>query len=292
MILEYDSASRLSDRGRVVVNRSLAGTTWSRAIRRLSGRLGMVLTLFVVATAIAAPFLTRIDPFALAGDSLVAPNATHWMGTDALGRDLFSGIVFGARTSLVVAAAVSALAFIVGMVFGLVGGYVGGWVDDVLLRLTELTQVLPRFFLVIVVVALWGPGMDHLVWTLAIASWPLIARVVRGEVLALRQLDFVVAAEASGASISHILWRVVLPNVLPGALVIVGLLFGQVILIESSLGFLGLGDPNAMSWGLLAGQAQPLLRVAWWLSVFPGLAITSAVLGINLLADALSTPRR
>lgn len=239
--------------------------------------------------ALLAPWLVTVDPFALTGPSLGSPSGEHWMGTDALGRDVFSGVLYGARTSLLVASAVSIITLVCGMLIGLVGGYAGGWLDAILLRLTELLQVLPRFFLVIVVVALLGPGTDHLILTLGLTSWPVLARVVRGEVLILRHADFIVAAESSGATHSHILWRSILPNVLPSAVVITGLLFGQVLLIEASLGFLGLGDPNAMSWGLLAGQAQPLLRVAWWLSLFPGLAITGAVLGVNLVADAVAS---
>ena len=257
-------------------------------LSRPSGKIGGALCMVVVAIALCAPLLTSTDPFSLAGSALSAPSMQHWMGTDALGRDLLSGILFGARTSLLVAASVSALTLACGMLVGLIGGYAGGWIDDGLLRVTELLQVLPRFFLVIVVVALLGPGIDHLVLTLGLTSWPVLARVVRGEVLALRHADFVAAAEASGATNTRILWRSILPNVLPSAIVVVGLLFAQVLLIEASLGFLGLGDPNVMSWGLLAGQAQPLLRVAWWLPLFPGLAITVAVLGVSLLADALS----
>ncbi len=256
--------------------------------RRWPGRVGILLCVAMALVALLAPWLAPVDPFALTGASLASPSSKHWMGTDALGRDLFSGVLLGTRTSLVIAGMVSIISLVCGVSIGLLGGYAGGWLDNLLLRLTELLQVLPRFFLVIVVVALLGPGTDHLILTLGLTSWPVLARVVRGDVLAVRHADFVVAAESSGATDAHILWRHILPNVVPSAVVIAGLLFGQVLLIEASLGFLGLGDPNAMSWGLLAGQAQPLLRVAWWLSLFPGLAITGAVLGVNLLADAMT----
>lgn len=288
MILEFDSADRAPSGAAAWLHRQTVRAALASVGRTPSGKLGMALTAIVVMTALMAPWLASVDPFALAGASLASPSGQHWMGTDALGRDLYSGVVHGTRTSLLVATAVSAITLLCGMAIGLVGGYAGGWLDDALLRITELLQVLPRFFLVIVVVALLGPGLDHLILTLGLTSWPVLARVVRGEVLALREADFVTAAEASGATRMHILWRTLLPNVMPAAIVVVGLLFGQVLLIEASLGFLGLGDPNAMSWGLLAGQAQPLFRVAWWLSFFPGVAITLAVLGVNLLADAMS----
>ena len=205
---------------------------------------------------------------------------------DALGRDLFSGILYGARTSTMIALGASAVSFVCGMTIGLVSAYRGGWIDTLLTRITELLQVLPKFFLVIVAAALFGPGIDKLILILGFTSWPVLARVVRGEVLSLRQAEFVLASYASGASTSQILRRAIMPNVAPHAVVVSGLLLGQVLLIEASLGFLGLGDPNAMSWGMLAGQSQPFLRVAWWLSLFPGLAIVIAVLGANLMVDA------
>jgi peptide/nickel transport system permease protein len=251
-----------------------------------SGRLGALLALVTATTAVLAPVLATRDPFALVAAPLLPPTMAHPMGTDAIGRDLWSGVVHGARMSLLMAGSVTLLAFVCGAAVGMTAGWRGGLLDDVLMRITELFQVVPRFFLVVVAVALFGPGVDRVVLTLGLTSWPVLARVMRGEVLAMRELDFVVAARASGATTSRILWRELLPNVMPSAAVLLGLLFGQAILLEASLGFLGLGDPNAVSWGLLAGQAQGFLRVAWWLAVFPGLAIAAAVLGINLLADA------
>jgi len=254
------------------------------------GAIGLTLTGAAVVTAILAPALTTIDPFALSGPVLGAPSAQHLMGTDALGRDLFSGVVHGTRTSLLVATAVTLLTFVCGTGVGLVAGYRGGLLDDLLMRATELFQVLPRFFLVIVAIALFGPGIDRIVVILGLTSWPVLARVVRGEIIAMRDLAFVRAAEAAGASRMRIVGRELLPNVMPSVVVLLCLLFAQVLLVEASLGFLGLGDPNVLSWGLLAGQAQGFLRVAWWLAFFPGLAIMMTVLGVNLLADALSMP--
>lgn len=236
--------------------------------------------------------MTSVDPFSIVGPPLLAPSTRHAFGTDALGRDMLSGVLFGARTSMLIALAVSALSFACGMFVGLLGGYCGGWVDQLCTRVTELLQVLPRFFLVVVAVALFGPGVDRLILILGLTSWPVLARVVRGEVLSLRRAEFVIAAEATGATTAQILRRTVLPNVVPGALTVVGLLFGQVLLVEASLGFLGLGDPNVMTWGMLAGQSQAFLRVAWWLPFFPGIAITMAVLGFNLLTDAFSATLR
>lgn len=263
------------------------GAERRRLLSLRSGRIGLAFVGLTVGIGVIGPLLSTTDPFALSGPALAAPSLAHPMGTDALGRDLFSGVVAGARTSLLVALMVGALAFAIGVSVGLLGGFRGGVIDNVLTRITEMFQVLPRFFLVVIAVALLGPGLDRMIVTLAITSWPMLARVVRSDVMALRDIDFVVAAEAAGASPARIVWRELLPNVLPSAVVMLGLLIGQVLLIEASLGFLGLGDPNAMSWGMLAGQAQGFVRVAWWLPLFPGLAIMVAVLGFNLLADAL-----
>lgn len=251
-----------------------------------NGRIGLALTATTLALALLAPLLAPVDPFALVGPPLSPPSSAHLMGTDAIGRDLLSGVLHGGRTSLLVAGAVTLLAGGVGAGVGVVAGYRGGLIDDVLTRATELFQVLPRFFVVVIAIALFGPGVDRVILCLGLTAWPVLARVVRGEVLATRNLDFVTAARGIGAPECRVLWQHVLPNVLPSGAVVLGLLFGQVLLVEASIGFLGLGDPNALSWGLLAGQAQGFLRVAWWIAVFPGLAIAAAVLGVNLLTDA------
>ena len=262
---------------------------WRSAVfRRMSGRLGLACSALAVGTALVGPLLAPHDPFAIAGGSLVPPSAGHLMGTDALGRDVLSGVLYGARTSLTVAGAVIIIALVCGTAIGVVAGYRGGWVDNALMRLTELFQVIPRFFFAIIAIALFGPGLDRLILALGLTSWPILARVVRGEVIAMRDLEFVRASEAMGATAGHVIRRQLLPNLMPSIVVALGLLFGQVLLVEATLGFLGLGDPEAISWGMMAAQAQGFLRVAWWLALFPGLAISVTVLGANLLADAFS----
>jgi peptide/nickel transport system permease protein len=259
-----------------------------RVLASPSGAIGLVLVGLVVLTAIFAPLIAPTDPFAVDGPSLAPPSLAHPMGTDALGRDTFSGVVHGARTSMLVAGSVGVLVLLIGVTVGTVAGYHGGRLDDVLMRGVEFVQVLPVFFMALVVIALFGPGLDRLILVLGLTSWELLARVVRAEVLALREREFVEAARASGASTLRIVVREVLPNALPAGIVYLGLLLAQVMLIEASLGYLGLGDPNMISWGYLASEAQDYLRVAPWLSIFPGLAIVVAVLGLNLLADALT----
>ena len=264
-------------------------------MRTPAGFIGAAISAAVVLVALLSTVIVTTDPLVISGQPLLAPSSAHPMGTDALGRDLFSGVAHGAGMSLLIAFSVGILAVVFGLAIGLTAGYRGGIIDDALMRLTEFFQVLPRFFLLAVSIAMFGPGLAHMILILGLTSWPVLARVLRSEVVAMRSLDFVMASEALGASRFHIFMRVLIPHLMPDVLVLLGLLLGQVLLMEASLGFLGLGDPSVMTWGLLAGQAQAFLRVAWWLSVFPGAAIMLTVMGFNLLADAVSAtsqPRR
>ena len=265
---------------------------WRAAVRRFlrhpAGLTGLALTLLVVVAGLLAEVLSPGDPFRTVGDPLLSPSGAHLMGTDNLGRDVFGAVVHGARTSMIVVLGVSAIASVIGLSVGVVAGYRGGWIDDLLMRITELFQSVPRFFLVLLIVALFGAGLDNLIYVLAFTSWPTLARVSRAEVLSVRDRDYVEAARSIGATDRRIVLRHVLPNVLPTAMVVIALTGSRIILLEASLSFLGLGDPSVMSWGYLVSNAQRFLRVAWWMSVFPGLAIALAVLGINLMSDALN----
>lgn len=259
-----------------------------RLPRTPGGLAGIALTLAVVFGAVFAGLLSPYDPFAAVATPLQPPSPAHPMGTDDLGRDLLSGVLHGMRTSLVVVLVASALASGIGIAVGAFSGYRGGLLDDVLMRTTEVFQSVPRFFLAIVVIALFGAGLDRLVLLLGLTSWPMLARVVRAEVLSLKEREFVEAARSFGASDFRILVRELLPNVLPSVIVVVSLMGASVILLEAALGFLGLGDPDVISLGYLVNNAQRFIRVAWWMSVFPGAAIAIAVLGLNLLGEAIN----
>ena len=269
-----------------------APARWATAARRFlrhpAGVAGLGLTGLVVAAGALADVIAPADPFRTAAGPLLPPSRAHLMGTDNLGRDVLGAVVHGARTSMTVVLGVTAIASVAGLAVGVAAGYRGGWVDDLLMRLTDLFQAVPRFFLVLLVVALFGAGVDHLVYVLALTSWPTLARVTRSEVLSLRDREYVAAARSVGAGDRRIVVRHVVPNVAPTALVVMALTGSRVVLLEASLGFLGLGDPSVMSWGYLIANAQRFLRVAWWMSVFPGLAIAVSVLGINLMSDALN----
>lgn len=253
----------------------------------LSATVGWILLLVVAAMALLAPLIAPADPFALDGPSLAPPSRAHPMGTDNLGRDIASAVIYGARASSLLVLGCVSLIGLIGLAIGMVAGYRGGWVDDVLMRLTELVQVLPRFFLAIVVVALFGPGLDRIVVVLGVTSWTGLARVVRAEVLSLRTQEYVLAARAMGASGRRILLRHLVPAVTPVTVAYLALAVAQVLLVEASLGFIGLSDPTVMSWGLLAGNAREFIRSGWWLAVFPGVAIAVAVLGLILVGDAM-----
>lgn len=259
-----------------------------RVLRTPGGVFAAVLLGTVVATAVFADVVAPADPFAARFDSLQPPSLDHPMGTDQFGRDVLSGVMHGTRRSLIVSGATGAIVMVLGVTIGLTSGYRGGWIDDVLMRLTEMVQTLPILFIAILVIAMFGAGTLQLILTLSLMMWSWLARVVRSEVLSLREREYVEAAVASGASKLRICVREILPNVLPSAMVMLGLILAQVILLEAFLGFLGLGDPDAMSLGYLAGQAQRFLRIAWWLPFFPGVAILVAALGLNLMSDAIN----
>lgn len=253
-----------------------------------AGAAGLSLTVLIVAVALGADALAPGDPFAAVAAPLLPPSRAHVFGTDDLGRDLLAAVVHGARTSLLVVTGASLISSALGVLVGALAGFRPGRVDDALMRATEFVQVVPRFFLAVVTVALAGAGLDRLILVLGLSSWPAIARVVRAETLSLTGRDFVVAAQALGAPAGRVLVGHVLPHALPPTLVVISLNAAGIVLLEASLAFIGLGDPKAMSWGYLAHNAHHFFRSGWWLTFFPGVAIALAVLGLNLLADAVN----
>ena len=283
-----------------VAETAFAGLSHRRlALRRFrrhpAGVVGLVLTVVLLGLGLLADQVTPGDPFAYAGKPLSAPSAEHWFGTDNLGRDLVRGVVHGMRTSAVVVLWVVLLASAVGLAIGALAGYRGGLLDDALMRFTELFQTIPRFFLVLLVLALFGSGTTNMILVLGLTSWPMLARVVRAEALSIRERPYIEAARSIGASNLRILLRHVTPNLVPAAIVVIALLASRIILLEASLSYLGLGDPDVMSLGFLVSNAQRFIRAAWWMSVFPGAALALAVVAVNLLADGLNdtlTPTR
>lgn len=253
--------------------------------RTSAARTGMVLLAVLAVVAASARWLAPQDPFAITGPALRGPDARHLFGTDDLGRDVFAGVIHGTSVSLVVGFSAAALSAFIGIVLGGVAS-LGRRADLTAMRVTEFAQALPRFFLVIVLVSLFGGRLWLIVAVLGLTAWPGTARVFRAQVFTLMGRDFVAASQAAGERRVGILWRHILPIALPVLASQIAFQAGGAILAEAGLSFLGLGDPTVMSWGAQLGSAQRFVREAWWMSVFPGLAITLTVLACNLIADA------
>jgi peptide/nickel transport system permease protein len=256
-------------------------------LRSQGGRAGAALLAALGILGASAPLLAPQDPFAIAGNALMSPSGAHWFGTDDLGRDVFAGVVHGAWNSLWIGLIAAALAGLLGVTIGGIAGLRGGWVDQALMRVTEFAQALPRFFLVVAVVALIGSQSWIIALVIGLTAWPGLARVFRAQVQGTIARDFVTAARAAGGGDAVVLGRHVLPLTLSVVAAQVSYQAGGAILAEAGLSFLGLGDPDVMSWGTLLGSAQHFVREAWWMSVFPGLAVLVTVLACNLIADAL-----
>jgi peptide/nickel transport system permease protein len=258
-------------------------------VRSGSAAAGVVILLLIVAMAALAPLVYPDSPWDMVGAPLQPPGSAGFLlGSDMLGRDIAAGIMYGARISLLVGVVSTVVAVVIGVTIGALAGYHGGYIDDALMRLTEFFQTLPGFVLLIVLVALFTPSVTSTVVAIGLVSWTPVARIVRGEFLSLRTREFVQAAILLGESNFRIILTQVLPNALSPIIVSASLLVGTSILLEAALSFLGLGDPNLMSWGYMIGAARTVIQRAWWMSVFPGLAIVLTVLGFNLLGDGLN----
>ena len=257
---------------------------------------GLVIFAAIVAVALLAPFVFARGPFTIVGMPLLPPGAPGLLvGSDVLGRDMAVGLAYGARISLLVGITSTLCAVGIGVLLGAVAGYYGGWLDDLLMRVTEFFQIIPSFVLLMVLVAFLQPSLSSTVIGIALVTWPQVARVVRGEFLSLRGREFVQAARTLGMGDARIIFTQVLPNALPPIIVVSSMMVGTAILTESALSFLGLGDPNLLSWGSMIGGSRSAMWVAWWTTVMPGLAIMITVLALNFIGDGLNdalNPRR
>jgi len=262
---------------------------WRRYRRNKGAVVGLAGLLLVLLVAATAPLLFPGSPWDMAGAPFMPPGEMGMLlGSDSLGRDVAAGIAHGARISLMVGAVSTVAALSVGVTLGAVAGYCGGLVDDLVMRFTEFFQTIPSFVLAILLVAIFTPSITSVVAAIAIVSWPPVARVVRAEFLSLRGREFVQAAEVLGKSRLSIVLGDILSNALSPIIVLASLMVATAILLESALSFLGLGDPNLMTWGFLIGSGRSVIRIAWWMSVFPGLAIFVTVLSLNLVGEGLS----
>lgn len=265
------------------------GQGWRMFLRNKAAVFGALLLLGILIMTFVVPIWYERDPGDLVARPHLAPgdDGAPLLGTDSLGRDILAIIVYGGRTTLRVAAGAAVLIVLVGVSIGSIAGYYGGLIDSALMRFTEFFQVLPGLLFAIVVVALFEPSFWAITFAIGSIAWPGIARLTRAEFLRLKNLEFVKAARAIGASDFRIITRVILPNALPTLIVSSTLIMGSAILFEAGLAFLGLADVNNASWGLAIGRSREFFTINWWAVTFPGLAIFFTVLGLSLVGDGL-----
>jgi peptide/nickel transport system permease protein len=250
---------------------------------------GLGLVAVLIFTALFARWIAPFDPLAQSlPDRLLAPSLRHWMGTDQYGRDVLSRMIYGSRISLAVGLVAVSIYILIGTLVGSLAGYYGGWVDSILMRLVDVLLCIPTFFLILMVIAFVGPSILNVMVVIGLTSWTDVARLVRGEILSLKEREFIQAARVLGLSDARIITRHLLPNALGPILIVATLGIGGAVLIESSLSFLGLGvQPPTPSWGNMLEEGRDHLTDAWWLITFPGLGVFLTVLGYNLLGEGL-----
>jgi peptide/nickel transport system permease protein len=251
--------------------------------------IGVAILLLLIFTAAFAPMLSPYDPIAQnLEERLAPPNRKHIMGTDQLGRDIMSRVIWGSRISLFIAVVVVSVSLLIGLLFGTISGYFGGWIDEIIMRLTDMFMAFPRLILALAVAAALGPGIFNTMMAIAFVSWPLYARLARAIALQIKNETYIEAARAIGASTTRIIFRHLVPMALPPVLIQATLDMGGTILTAAGLGFLGLGvQPPAPEWGTMVSDGRRFITEQWWVSTFPGLAILVATLGFNLVGDGL-----
>ena len=251
--------------------------------------LGLVLLIAVLILTLVVPHFYPVDPFDLVWAPFSPPGTENApLGTDYLGRDILAGIIHGGSATLAVGASAALITIVIGIAVGSLAGFYGGWVDDLLMRVTEFFQVLPTLLFAMVIVALFEPTIVNVAAAIGVVSWTAVARLARSEFLRIRSLDYVKAARAIGSRNNRIIWRVILPNAMPPLVVQSALTVGIAILFEAGLSFLGLSDPNVMSWGFMVGSNRAYLLDAWWTVTIPGFCIFLTVLSVSLIGDGLN----
>ncbi|MGB9856708.1 MAG: oligopeptide ABC transporter permease [Dictyoglomaceae bacterium] len=269
--------------------RSLWKIAWKRLKKNKLALVGLGIVLFIVFVAIFAPVIAPYDPYKVdLSKHLLPPNKENLLGTDEFGRDILSRIIYGARVSLQIGFFAQAISISLGTVLGLIAGFYGGWIDDLIMRIVEILFAFPFLLFVIAVVAVFGPGIQNLYLAVALIGWAGVSRIVRGQVLSLRERDFVASAQAVGASTWRILFKHILPNALSPIIIEATLGMGGMIMLEAGLSFLGLGvQAPTPSWGSMVQAGLAYMRSAWWYPIFPGIVIMIVVFGFNLLGDGL-----
>lgn len=267
----------------------IAAVFWPRLKRNRLAMVGGSVVLLLFLVSLCAPLLAPYNPNEInAWQVLSPPSWSHWFGTDELGRDVFSRVLFGARISLKVGLVAIGIAVVLGSLVGLAAGYYGGWVDTLLMRMVDIMLCFPAFFLILAIITFLEPSIWYIMIVIGLTGWMGVARLVRAETLTIREMDYIMAARCSGASDSRIILRHILPNALSPVLVAATLGVAGAILTESALSFLGIGvQPPTPSWGNILTSGKDYIEFAWWLSLYPGLAILITVLAYNLLGEGI-----
>lgn len=261
---------------------------WRMFFANKAAVFGLVLWIFIVLMAFFGPMIYTTDPFDIVGAPMSPPGEELPLGTDYLGRDILAGIIHGASVTLGIGFSATACTVVIGIIIGVMAGYYGGWVDNILMRFTEFFQVLPALLFAMVLVSLFSANIYIIILAIAVVTWTGIARLTRAEFLKIKEREYVMAERAMGAGNTRIMWIIILPNAFPPLIVSMALGVGVAILFEAALSFLGLGDPNAYSWGYMIGSSREYIWDSWWAVTFPGFAIFLTVLGISLIGDGLN----
>lgn len=258
---------------------------------------GLVILAFFGMLALLAPWLAPGDPTRIVGTPLQWPTlgSSSPLGIDSMGKDVLSGLLHGARVSIGIGLVATLIGIGLGVTVGALAGYFGGWVESILMRITEMFQTIPNFILLVVVVSIVGPSITTIILAIGAVSWTTLARLVRAEFRSVRAKEYIAAAQGLGYGHGRIILRHILPNVLSPIILTASIMVASAILTESALSFMGLGDPNAVTWGSMIGEGRQYLRSAWFLAVLPGVCIVLTVLSLNLFGDGLNdalNPRR
>lgn len=278
-----------SPTSRLQANMGRAWRVWTALLRNPLAVVGALIVLVLVVMAIFAPLIAPYSPVGQdLANRLMPPSAEHWMGTDELGRDIYSRVVYGARITLLIVTMVAVIAAPIGLVVGAVSGYFGGWVDRVLMGVTDIFLSMPKLILALAFVAALGPGIENAIIAIAITAWPVYARIARAETLTFRTAEFISAVQMQGASHARVIWRHVIPLCLSSTIVRVTLDMAGIILTAAGLGFLGLGaQPPLPEWGAMISRGRAFILDQWWVATMPGFAIVIVSLGFCLFGDGL-----
>jgi peptide/nickel transport system permease protein len=262
---------------------------WEMFRRNHAAMVALVVLTLIVLTAIFGPYIYKTDPFDMVWAPFSPPGVDGFLlGTDYLGRDLLAALIHGARVSILIGLAAALMSVFIGVTDGALAGFYRGWVEEVLMRVTEFFQVLPTLLFSMVIVALFGASLPMITFAIGIVSWTAVARITRSEFLRIRELEYVTASRASGAKNGTLMFKIILPNALPPIIVQAALMVGSAILFEAGLSFLGLTDPNVVSWGQVIGSNRQYILDASYTVTIPGIAIFITVLAISLVGDGLN----